>query len=150
MTSDSEAFGELYPAIYRVFCRRWTPDEYRPSAEAAAILEHLASTGPLTVSEAAQHFGRSQAATSELVNRLERRDLIARMPDERDARRHLVWLTQAGREVCARLGQVLDGERLAAAFDALTPEVRETLLNGMRALLSAAPTPTRESPITEM
>lgn len=148
MTSASRAFEELYPAVYRALCRRWSAGEYRPSPEATAILEHLAGSGPLTVSEAAQHFDRSQAATSELLDRLEGRELISRMVDERDARRHLVWLTKTGLEVCERLKQVLDGDRLAAAFEVMETEEQRALLDGMRALLAATrtlkPTPKTE------
>jgi len=136
--ATSREFADLFPAIYRHFCRRWAPDEYRPSAEAAAILEHLSDTGPLTVTEAARHFERSQAATSELVERLRRRGLIDRIRDERDQRRHLVWLTEEGRAVVADLRRVLDPKLLDPAFSKLTPRERDGLVAGLRALLAAA------------
>jgi DNA-binding MarR family transcriptional regulator len=140
VTNDPHAreFAELFPRIYARFCRRWAPGEYRPSAEAAAILEHLADAGPLTVTEAAAHFDRSQAATSELIARLERRGLVERMPDERDQRRHLVWLTKAGRATVADIRRVLDPARLAAAFARMSSNMRRELVAGMRALLWAA------------
>ena len=139
---DQEArrFAELFPEVYAHFCRRWTPEEYRPSAEAAAVLEHLADIGPLTVTEAARHFGRSQAATSELLERLENRDLVERIPDERDRRRHLVWLTRTGKQLVKELRRVLDPTRLGRAFEKMTPDKRRELVAGMRALLKAART----------
>lgn len=135
---ESREFGELFPAVYGHFCRRWGPTEYRPSPEACAILDHLAGTGPLTVTEAAAHFGRSQAATSELLDRLRERGLIERIRDERDQRRHLVWLTESGRALTEELRRVLDPNRLDTAFALLSAEERSGLLAGMRALVRAA------------
>jgi len=136
--TQSREFADLFPAVYGHFCRRWSPEEYRPSPEATAILEHLAGTGPLTVTEAAAHFGRSQAATSELLDRLRERELIERIPDERDQRRHLVWLTEKGRALVAELHRVLDPARLDAAFALLSAGERDDLVKGMRALVRAA------------
>ncbi len=138
MSDESQQFAVLFPRIYGTYCRRWGPKEYRPSPEAAAILEHLADAGPLTVSEAAKHFERSQAATSELVERLRRRGLVDRIPDQRDQRRHLVWLTEDGRETTAAMRRVLDADRLDTAFQRLEPAQRRQLVAGMQALLSAA------------
>ena len=73
MENEIREFAELFPEVYARFARRWEPEEYRPSHEANAILQHLAGSGPLTVMEAAAHFDGSQAATSELLNRLQAR-----------------------------------------------------------------------------
>ena len=61
-----------------------------------------------------------------------------RIPDERDQRRHLVWLTARGREIASTARRVLDPERLAAAFERLEERERRQLLAGMRALIRAA------------
>jgi len=136
--SESVQFAELFPSVYAHFCRRWNVDEYRPSAEAAAILEHLMDSGPLTVTEAARHFGRSQAATSELLDRLRQRELVDRIRDERDQRRHLVWLTGKGRALTAAMRRVLDPARLKTAFAKMTKAERRELLAGMHALMRVA------------
>ena len=94
--------------------------------------------GPLTVTEAARHFGRSQAATSELLERLRSRDLVARIHDERDQRRHLVWLTEEGRALTAEMRRVLDPARLERAFAKMAEDECRELLAGMRALLRVA------------
>ena len=137
-TEHARAFATLFPAVYARFCRRWEPGEYRPSIETAAILEHLADAGPLTVSEAAAHFDRSQAATSERLARLERRGLLERVPDERDQRRHLVWLTKRGRDTVADIRRVLEPRRLDRAFARMSARARRELVSGMKALLRAA------------
>ena len=134
--SDAERFGQLYMSVYDHFHHRQSPASYVPSREALAVLTHLLGTGPLTISEACQHFGRSQAAMSEIVTRLEERELLARMPDERDRRRHLVWLTPAGRALQARCTRVLETERVAAALEHLTSTERSALFSGLAKLVA--------------
>ena len=128
-------FSALYRRIYFTFYQRHAPTEYEPSPEALAILQHLAVTGPLTVGEAAKHFSRSQAATSELIARLEKRGYLERVPDERDRRRHLIWLTPEGLRRWERATQVLSVESLAEAFGELEPERRSEVLVGLGELL---------------
>ena len=142
--SESATFAELFPAVYVHYCRRWKVDDYRPSHESAAILEHLMDSGPLTVTEAARHFGRSQAATSELLDRLRNRGLVDRIRDERDQRRHLIWLTKQGRDLTREIRRVLDPARLKRAFAKMTKAERRHLLEGMRALLRVAPATRKE------
>jgi len=108
------------------------------------VLQHLAATGPLTVTEAARHFDRSQAAVSELVARLVRRGLLARLADERDRRRHLVWLTDAGHAMLRSMTQVLSPQLVVKALGRMAPAEREKLIYGMQALLGAAEANARE------
>lgn len=130
-------FAELYRELYLRLYQRIDPRAWRPSQEALLVLQHLASTGPLTVSEAARHFDRSQASVSELVARLIRRGLLARMTDERDRRRHLVWLTDAGHALLREQIQVLAPQLLAAALSRMDRDERDRLIEGMRVLLTA-------------
>lgn len=108
------------------------------------VLQHLAAAGPLTVTEAARHLDRSQAAVSELVARLVRRGLLARMADERDRRRHLVWLTDEGQQFLRTTFQVLSPELLATALARMDDADRERLLGGLSALREAADLAARE------
>lgn len=130
--------AHLYPAVYARLHARWALGEKRPSAESLAVLQHLWQTGPLTVGEAARHFERAPSAVSELVDRLEANDWIARSPDGRDRRRTLLWLTDAGRAVLERSQQVLAGDALRAALAHMTDVDRERLVGGLRALVAAA------------
>jgi DNA-binding MarR family transcriptional regulator len=132
-TSFSRLFGSLYLRLYQ----RMDPRVWRPSQEAVLVLQHLAGTGPLTVTEAARHFDRSQAAMSELVARLIRRGLLATMTDERDRRRHLVWLTDEGHDMVRRMSQVLSPEVLEAAFHYMAPQDRAQLILSLQRLLEA-------------
>lgn len=140
--------ARLYPAIYERLHARWSLAEKRPSAESLAVLQHLWQTGPLTVGEAAQHFERAPSAVSELVDRLEANDWVARSPDGRDRRRTLLWLTDTGRAVLERSRDVLERDALAAALARMTGAERERLVDGLRALVAAASSspPTRSEP----
>ncbi|MDA0352900.1 MAG: MarR family transcriptional regulator [Chloroflexi bacterium] len=136
---DAEQFLGLYSAVHERFYRRVRPTAYRPSLESLAILRHLAAVGPLTIGEAADHFGRSQAATSEIVSRLEQRELIERVPDHRDRRRTLVWLSSNGVEVVRKAGNALSERTIAEAFAQMPVTSRAQLLDGMRALIDTKP-----------
>lgn len=132
----AKVFNERFMETYQRFYRRVRPTAYQPGPEALAVLRHLYRTGPLTVSEASRHFSRSQAATSELISRIERRGLVSRMSDERDRRRALVWLTDAGIAALEESVRVLSVKKLEYAFEQMAPHTREALISAMDELLS--------------
>lgn len=138
--AEGARFAELFAEVYLRFHVRRPPTEPRVTPQAWAMLQHLAATGPLTVGEAALHFGRAQSVVSESLEALVTRGLLERMTDPRDRRRTLVWLTDEGQALLARERRVLDEDRLAAALVRLAPAQREGLLQGMAALSAAAPT----------
>jgi DNA-binding MarR family transcriptional regulator len=104
-----------------------------------SVLRHLAASGPLTVGEQAAHLGLSPATMSELVDRLEQRELVERMRDDRDRRRVFIWLTDQGRDHVRGLPDPDDP--LVVAVAAMDPADRQKLLEGMRALLVAPTEP---------
>ncbi|MHC4895499.1 MAG: DUF2284 domain-containing protein, partial [Planctomycetota bacterium] len=60
------------------------------------------------------------------------------MPDERDRRRVLVWLTEAGREALASARSVLSPDLLAPAFERVAPADRASLIENMQALVEGS------------
>jgi DNA-binding MarR family transcriptional regulator len=144
MTSEADAFCALYPAVYVRFCRRGRDDAARLTPQMDAVLHHLAMSGPLTVGEMAQHFGRAQSVVSEIVAGMAERGLLETMKDARDRRRTLVWLTDQAHDVMARRSQVLDPRLVAAAMKKLKAGDRNQLVEGMRALVQAAEEPNHE------
>ena len=137
----SRAASEFQALFHRTFLRfhvRLAADERALSIEAVAVLEHLDRSGPLTVLEAARHFGRSQAATSEIVARLHRRGLLVRFEDERDRRRKLLWLSPEGVEALSRSRHVLSSELLTHAFEGVPPSTRAELLEAFTRFLGTA------------
>ena len=139
---DSPEFAKriasAYSRLYLYFYRRRNPRGYRPRPETMAVLEHLAATGPLTVTEAAAHLDRSQSAVSELLARMVKRGLLTRISDERDRRRTLVWLSKTGLDILEEERQVLDIERLERALAQMSEQERDGLLTGLDALTTAA------------
>jgi len=101
------------------------------------VLQHLAASGPLTVGEQAEHLGLRRNSVSELLQRLEAKGLVARIRDERDERRVLVWLTDSGRAVVSRVGQVLAPDLIAQVMANLSPEERATVVRGVELLATA-------------
>lgn len=142
MDADEAAaeYADLFPRLYLRFQRRVHHTEYRLTPESLAVLRHIAMAGPLTVTEAARHMDRSQAAMSELVGRLVSRGVLARFPDERDRRRTLIWVTDEGREMLNEANRVLSPERLLEAFEMLDPNRREILISATRELLEGGST----------
>jgi len=131
-----QIFAELFGAVFLRFHRRgskrsrWTPQSW-------AVLQHLEMTGPLTVTEAARHMERSQSVMSEMVDGLVRKGLLARMRDERDRRRTLVWLTDEGRATMVTEREVLCTDRLERAFEQLDDGLRADLLRALKQLVDA-------------
>lgn len=135
--SVAAEFAELFPAAYlRFHVRRAKRSEL--SVQSRGVLAHLALSGPLTVTEAARHMNRAQSVMSEILAGLERKQWIMRFADERDRRRTLVCLSEAGEARLAADRRVLDEARLATAVTAMTPNERKQLVNGMRALVRSA------------
>ncbi len=135
----AEDFNANFKRTYARFFRRVRPTGYRPSPETLAVLEHLEQTGPLTVTEAARHLSRSQAAMSEILARIEARGLVDRVTDQRDRRRSLVWPSKRGQTALADSRQLLSIRLLTHAMEQLSPSVRQQLAVSMANLLETKP-----------
>jgi DNA-binding MarR family transcriptional regulator len=131
--------GRLFPEVYRRYHyaqRLHHGSDLPVTRRALEVLRHLAASGPLTVGEQADHLGLRRNSVSELLQRIEARGLVTRIRDERDERRVLVWLTDAGREVVARIGEVLAPDLLGDAMATLSPADRVTVVRGFELLAS--------------
>jgi len=140
LTADAAAkrVARLFPEVYRRYhwAQRVVGAELPVSRRALEVLQHLDASGPLTVGEQAEHLGLRRNSVSELLQRLEAKGLIARIRDERDERRVLVWLTESGRNVVSRIGQVLAPDLLAQTMAILSPEDRAIVVRGIELLVS--------------
>ncbi|MGO9179844.1 MAG: MarR family winged helix-turn-helix transcriptional regulator [Candidatus Limnocylindrales bacterium] len=134
--------GHLFPEVYRRYhyAQRLHQGADLPvTRRALGVLQHLAASGPHTVGEQAVHLGLRRNSVSELLQRLELKGLVARVRDERDERRVLVWLTDQGREVVARVGEVLAADLLRDAMVVLSPGERATVVRGFELLAGLQP-----------
>jgi DNA-binding MarR family transcriptional regulator len=129
----------LFPEVYRRYhwANRVQGADLPVTRRALEVLQHLSASGPLTVGEQAEHLGLRRNSVSELLQRLEAKGLVARIRDERDERRVLVWLTDAGRDVVSRVGQVLAPDLIAQVMANLSPEERATVVRGVELLATA-------------
>jgi len=134
--------ARLFPEVYRRYhwANRVHGGDLPVTRRALEVLQHLSASGPLTVGEQAEHLGLRRNSASEMLQRLEAKGLVARVRDERDERRVLVWLTDAGRDVVSRVGQVLAPDLIAQVMATLTPEERAIVVRGFELLASADPT----------
>ncbi len=125
-------FEDLFRATYRAAVRRLRDKRERLSPETVALLDHLAAAGPLTAGELARHVDRAPSTLTEMVDHLVEKDLLTRDRDPADARRSLIWLTDAGQAALLESRNVLDLDVLAAAGARLTPEQRQKLIDHFR------------------
>ncbi len=122
-------FEALFRAVYVTAVRRVRDKRERLSPETVALLDHLAMAGPLTSSELSRHIARAPSTLSEMVDHLVEKGLLTRDRDPLDARRSLIWLTDAGQAALTQARDVLDLALLARAADGLTPDQRHILLD---------------------
>ena len=105
---------------------RFLTDRADLSATAAYALNRVCREGPIRLTVLAAKEGVSQPSMTQLIQRLERQDLVTRLADPDDGRATLVGITAHGQ-------RLLDDrkrrrrERLAALFATLTAEERNAL-----------------------
>ncbi|MFI5952923.1 MarR family winged helix-turn-helix transcriptional regulator [Cryptosporangium sp. NPDC051539] len=100
---DATAGTQLMPVLaqlIRVVRQTDAPDGL--SLVALAVLRRLEAGGSGRISELARVERASQPGMTQLVGRLERADLVRRVPDPHDGRGVLVELTDGGRAQLAR------------------------------------------------
>jgi DNA-binding MarR family transcriptional regulator len=131
--------ARLFPEVFRRYhwAQRVPGADLPVTRRSLEVLQHLSASGPLTVGEQAEHLGLRRNSVSELLQRLEAKGLVARIRDERDERRVLVWLTDAGRDVVSRVGQILAPDLIADVMATLSPADRATVVRGFELLAKA-------------
>jgi DNA-binding MarR family transcriptional regulator len=130
-------YAELFPAVYLRFHRRDGKRRALPAAS-RAVLQHLTLTGPVTIGHLARHLDRAQSVVSDIVSHLERDGLLERRHDSADARRTLVWLSDAGLARVDQDREVLSRDSLASAMARMSAGDLASLLRGTQALVAAA------------
>lgn len=138
------AFEDLFRSTYLRAARRVRGKRGRVTPETVAFLGHLAMSGPLTPGELARHLDRAPSTLSEMIDHLLAKGLLERDRDPADARKSLVWLSEAGRETLAEARQVLDPAVLTRATAALADGERVAFLNSFHRFVSALKGPSHE------
>lgn len=101
------------------------------SFTAASTLARLEREGPVRLTLLAAAEGVAQPSMTQLVQRLERQDLVMRVDDAVDGRVTLIAVTDAGREVLAARRRSRD-TRLADLMAGLPDDDQRALAEAMR------------------
>lgn len=96
------------------------------SVSAMEVLHTLSVEGPTRITTLCEAIHVSQPAMTQLIQRLERRTLVARVADPEDGRATIVSLTENARDLLHRLRND-DNEKLAALLATLSASDQEAL-----------------------
>jgi DNA-binding MarR family transcriptional regulator len=104
------------------------------SASAMFAINRLCREGPLRLTTLAAKEGISQPSMTQLITRLERQGLVARIADPEDGRATLVNITEHGQDAVDERRRSRR-ERLTELMDTLTPEEQNALQLSARVAL---------------
>ena len=91
-----------------------------------ALLIQLATAGPMTMTEISERLHISKPAVTNLVDRLEKKKCLKRLPDLKDRRIYLLKLEAKGEKIVRRIqGYVLN--LLLKTFDEFNADERKTI-----------------------
>lgn len=131
---------EAYPAIFLACHRQHVREDESGKAiteHQAAVLDHLHTARPTTLSKLAEHMGVSRSTMSITVTRLVRGGYIARRRDRHDARCVGLTLTAAGGRVKEQ-NTVLEPGLLREMFRLMPAAELEAALKGIECLAKYA------------
>ncbi len=140
---DQNSFTDVLSEWTQMFMRRTMRDfnEFMRSWELSmpqvSTMFRLHYRGNCAVSDIAQQLDVSNAAASQMVDRLEQKGLVDRVLHETDRRVRMVQLTEQGQALLedglqARLNWISDLTRM------LSPDQQETIIVALAALTDAA------------
>jgi DNA-binding MarR family transcriptional regulator len=113
---------------------RFLSDRADLSASAAFAMNRVCREGPIRLTALAAKEGVTQPSMTQLIQRLERAGLVARLADPDDGRAALIGITEDGQTLLDDRKR-LRRERLAALMNTLTSEEEAALLLAARVAL---------------
>jgi DNA-binding MarR family transcriptional regulator len=116
----SECVGDLLDQAMDLTVR-FLSDRAELSASAAFVLNRVCREGPIRLTTLAAREGVSQPSMTQLIQRLERVDLVTRLADPDDGRATLIGITGPGQALLNDRKR-LRRERLQALMATLTQE----------------------------
>ncbi len=143
--SSVEDFNTVLQEWIKVFMRR-TGQDFKNFMDDSGLsfsqvntLMRLHFRGETDVSHIAGQLGVSNAAASQLVDRLVQMDLIVRQEDPQDRRIKRLALTPAGHALAEKLVNIRRGW-LEKFTSSLTPQQRENISSALQTMTDAART----------
>lgn len=91
--------GKAYTALSRRLQKNLRGAGLEVTAEQWSILYALWEEEGLTQQELAQRTFREKTAITRIIDNMERRNLLIRVPDKGDRRTNLIYLTKVGRQL---------------------------------------------------
>jgi DNA-binding MarR family transcriptional regulator len=113
---------------------RFLSDRADLSASAAFVMNRVCREGPIRLTTLAAREGVSQPSMTQLIQRLERLGLVARLADPDDGRAALIGITEGGQTLLNERKR-MRRERLKALMATLTPEEESALWLAARVAL---------------
>ncbi|MGI5243839.1 MarR family winged helix-turn-helix transcriptional regulator [Dactylosporangium sp. CA-139066] len=134
---EDESLSELFWSVARLL-RHQSHASLQPwgiTPGQARALSVLARHGTMRPSELSEHLKIAPRSTTEVVDGLEERGLVERLPDPADRRATLVELTGSGTTVAGKIRaeRGAQGERFFAALPAADREDLARILAALRA-----------------
>lgn len=120
MQEVSSCVGDLLDQAMDLTAR-FLSDRAELSASAAFVLNRVCREGPVRLTALAAREGVSQPSMTQLIQRLERVDLVTRLADPDDGRATLIGITEHGRALLDDR-QRIRRQRLTQLLTTLTPE----------------------------
>jgi DNA-binding MarR family transcriptional regulator len=99
------------------------------------ILQEISNLGEVTAGEIAQAVSLSQATVTGILERMEKRGLLARRRSDRDKRRIMVRITQNGQQVLEEAPPLMQ-EAFVERFSSLQEWEQTMILSGLQRLVS--------------
>jgi DNA-binding MarR family transcriptional regulator len=116
----SDCVGELLDQAMDLTAR-FLSDRAELSASAAFVLNRVCREGPIRLTTLAAKEGVSQPSMTQLIQRLERVELVTRLADPDDGRATLIGITGRGRALLDDRKRIRR-DRLTQLLATLTPE----------------------------
>jgi DNA-binding MarR family transcriptional regulator len=130
---SGECVGELLDQAMDLTAR-FLADRADLSASAAFVLNRVCREGPIRLTTLAAKEGVSQPSMTQLIQRLERLNLVARLADPDDGRAALIGITAHGQSLLDERKR-MRRDRLKVLMATLTPEEEESLWLAARVAL---------------
>ncbi len=135
--SEIAKFTALLRRLRQIGPGRPPPEEVGLSPSQIALLERVASMPDCNLQDLADGLHLTPPTVSVGVRKLEEAGLLERHPDPQDGRAWQFELTEAGRDLWARV-EVYRQAKVHRLLAGLTPEERQTLLTLLERALDAA------------
>lgn len=122
------AFNRFYTGKIGLLTNRFLKSEY--SLVQARLLYELSHASPLHAADLTRNLGLSADYLSKTLSKFESQGLITRTPSQKDSRKQVLALTQAGRGAYSKLKET-SNTHISSLIETLTPEEKLDLVHAM-------------------